>query len=221
MCSGRFQFPFRLFLLQQTHWETCISSFLSLSVYDISKCPDAPIWLFLVLWYTMPLPGALPAWCHSHLVPCLVLGTVFLASHLGCSFHLEMFSLPLPGLLLVTLDMGGKVWGLPSRAYPPHTRPPAVNSLLEGKTPSAHQRLVRGGWIAQVSESVALPRPAPCCHPTPKAAQIHSCLHSSCHLGSLHGVEAPERTLSLLPDPDLFGVFCKGKEKAVGRMEPP
>lgn len=68
---------------------------------------------------------------------------MFLGSHLGYSFHMDMSSLPLAGLILVTLDMRGKVWGLPSKGVP-HTAL-TDDYLLRGKTPSAHQRLIHGG----------------------------------------------------------------------------
>lgn len=58
------------------------------------------------------------AWCHFCMVPCWVLGSVFPGSHPGFSFHLEMFSLHLPGLLMVTFDKRGKVWMLPSKGIP-------------------------------------------------------------------------------------------------------
>lgn len=70
LCLGRFQFPFRLFLLQQTHWETCISSFLSLFVHDTSKCAVALNWLEC-LCLVPCMPGAMPACCCACLVPCL------------------------------------------------------------------------------------------------------------------------------------------------------
>lgn len=87
------------------------------------------------------------------MVLCWVLGSLFLGSHLGYSFHLEVFSLYLPGLLLVTFDMRGKVWRLPSKGIPPtHPRALAVNSLLEGKAPSAYQRFMVCGLLRVVTQ---------------------------------------------------------------------
>lgn len=109
---------------QQTYWETCISSVLSLFVHDIAKRVVSPIWLEC-LCLVPCLPGAVPA--------CAMLGPGHCVprEHQGYSFHLEMFSLPLPGLLLVTLDMRGKVWGLPSKGIP-YTHPTPSCKLLAG-----------------------------------------------------------------------------------------
>lgn len=116
LCSGRYQFLFRL---QRTYWETCISNFLSLFAHDISKCADPPTWLFLALSQRMPL-----------LLPGTGAGTVFPGSHLDYSFHTEFFSLPLPSLARQgqatswpPLIWRGKVWGASRQRYPLSPKP--------------------------------------------------------------------------------------------------